>query len=290
MVVTLKRHRRRLAAALTGLALAVSTAHAQTPAIPTSLAEAWLAVLQAENTSVTWSHSVALRQATAVRLPAQRARLVEELNTLVISARVAGNAPLAAALADWAEALKEDDPLMARTPGRFDLPWLGANLRHDPPLDTLAHWGLCEVPSWLEVWTLAGVERLPWQPGLDLTALVGGLPAAATQRADHAVVIDPIGGVSRLGIAAWNQESTVLAPGSRVMVQLPGAQGLRGALPGASLFPGASFFPGTDVESGLINERLPEYLATRLPGEACELRAGPPVQDSTAGSPGSPGN
>jgi len=262
MVVTLKCLRRRLAAALAGLAMTTALAHAQAPAAPTSLAEAWLAALEAENAPVTWSHSVALRRTTAAALPAQRARLVEELATLVISARVDGNARLAAGLADWAEALNADDPLAGRTPGRFDLPWLGANLRQDPPLAALVHWGSCAVPDWVEVWGVSGVERRPWRPGLDLAALLGDLPPAATQRADHAAVISPLGDIQRLGIAAWNRETTSLAPGSRVMVLLPGPQGLRGALP----------FPGTTLESDLINERLPAYLATRLPGEECQLR------------------
>ncbi|WP_254277468.1 capsule biosynthesis GfcC family protein [Halomonas sp. 3H] len=262
MVVTFTRLGRLFAAGLAGLAIAAAPALAQPPAEPTTLAEAWLAVLETEPEPVTWSHSVALRHATAERLPQQRERLVEELATLVISARVAGNAPLAAGLAAWAEALEADDPTMARTPGRFDLPWLGANLRQDPPLARLAHWGRCDVPDWVEVWSLAGVERRPWRPGLDLAALMDGLPSTAARRADHAAVIDPLGQVRRLGIAAWNRETLPLAPGSRVMVQLPGPQGLRGALP----------FPGTTIESELINERLPAYLATRLPGDECRLQ------------------
>lgn len=261
MVVTFTRLRGRLAAALTSLVMAVSPALAQTPTDPNSLAEAWLAGLEADNTPVIWSHSVALRHETAAGLPAHRTRLVEELNTLVISARVAGNTPLASGLARWVEALGADDPQLARTPGRFDLPWLGANLRQDVPLTTLAHWGICEVPDWVEVWSLSGVERMRWWPGLDLAALIAELPSTATQRADRAAVIGPFGQVRQWGIAAWNRETAPLAPGSRVMVQLPSRQGLRDALP----------FPGTTVESELINERLPGYLATRLPGDECDL-------------------
>ena len=262
MVVTLKRHRRRLAAALTGLALAVSTAHAQTPSIPTSLAEAWLARLEVENAPLTWSHTVALRQETAATLPARRARLVEELNTLVASAISAGNLELAAGLRAWARVLAEDEPLEGRTPGRFDLPWLGANLRLNPPLASLSHWGHCQEPDWVEVWSLAGVERLPWRGGLDLTQLISALPAGAVQGADRAAVIDPLGQVRHLGIAAWNRDTTELAPGSRLMVLLPSRQGLRGAIT----------FPDTTVESDLINARLPAYLATRLPGDECRLQ------------------
>src|SRR5690554_5829852 len=266
MVVTFARLRQRLGAGLTAgltaLAIAAPPVMAQSPATPTTLAEAWLAQLERENGPIAWSHSVALHRDSAARLPERRARLVEELTTLVISARVAGNVSLAEGLAAWAAALEDDDPVAARTPGRFDLPWLGANLRQDPPLAALVHWGSCAVPDWVEVWGVSGVERRPWRPGLDLAALLGDLPPAATQRADHAAVISPLGDIQRLGIAAWNRETTSLAPGSRVMVLLPGPQGLRGALP----------FPGTTLESDLINERLPAYLATRLPGEECQLR------------------
>ncbi|MDR5893277.1 capsule biosynthesis GfcC family protein [Halomonas mongoliensis] len=263
MVVTAASLKGWLAAALlAGPLLAASAAQAQVPAPPSTLAEAWMAQLERENAPVAWSHSVALRRDSAARLPERRARLVEELTTLVVSARVAGKAPLAAGLSAWAETLAADDPLAGRTPGRFDLPWLGANLRHDPPLAALADWGLCAVPDWVEVWSLAGVTRLPWRPGLSLTQLMSELPRDARARADHAAVIDPLGQVRRLGIAAWNREESSLAPGSRVMVQLPGAQGLSGALP----------FPGTTVESDLINERLPAYLATRLPSDDCTLQ------------------
>lgn len=278
MVVMFTRLRQRLGAGLTAglvaLAIAPIPVMAQSSAAPGSLAEAWLSVLEAEDRPITWSYSVALRQETAAGLPARRARLVEELATLVVSARVAGNAPLAAGLARWAEALDADEPMKARTPGRFDLPWLGANLRRDPPLASLVHWGTCQVPDWVEVWSHAGVERRPWRPGLDLRALMGELPRASMRRADHAAVIDPLGQVHRLGIATWNRETAPLAPGSRVMVLLPEAQGLRGALPfpGALPVPGALAFPGTGVESELINQRLPAYLATRLPGDECRLQ------------------
>jgi len=266
MVVTFARLRQRLGAGLTAgltaLAIAAPPVMAQSPATPTTLAEAWLAQLERENGPIAWSHSVALHRDSAARLPERRARLVEELTTLVISARVAGNVSLAEGLAAWAAALEDDDPVAARTPGRFDLPWLGANLRQDPPLAALVDWGTCAVPDWVEVWSLAGVTRLPWRPGLSLTQLVSELPREARGRADHAALIDPLGQIRRAGIAAWNRDSDPLAPGSRVMVQLPGPQGLRGALP----------FPGTTVESELINERLPAYLATRLPGDECRLQ------------------
>lgn len=262
MVVRQTPLRRRLSLALAGLAMAATPALAQTPAAPSTLAEAWLAQLETDNSPLIWSYSVALRQDTAATLPARQGRLLAELDTLMASATIAGNVALAAGLVSWRQALADDAPLTGRTPGRVDLAWLGANLRSNPPLASLTHWGHCQVPGWVEVWGLDGVERRPWRGGLDLTQLVNALPAAAIQNADTVAVIDPLGQIRRLGIAAWNRDNTPLAPGSRLMVQLPSRQGLRSALP----------FPGTTVESDLINARLPAYLATRLPGDSCRLQ------------------
>jgi hypothetical protein len=174
---------------------------------------------------------------------------------------------VAEGLKRWQAALRELSDGRVRTPGRFDLPWLGANLRQVPPLAAIAHWGFCAVPEWVEVWSLDGVSRVPWSAELHLADIYRALSSTARQ-ADYAALIVPSGEVLRRGVAAWNRQTTPLAPGSRVVFELPGRQGLRGALS----FPSTSVaFPGTRVESDLVNRLLPALLTTRLPGDDCPL-------------------
>jgi hypothetical protein len=153
------------------------------------------------------------------------------------------------------------DITQGRTPGRHDLPWLGAHLRQDLPLDQVAHWGLCTPPDWVEVWALDGVHRIDWRHDLSLQQALAALPAAGHARADRAILITPPGLQLSRGIADWNRQATALAPGSRLIIELPHGQGLRGALP----------FPGTVEEAQWLNQRLPDFLATRLPGDDCTL-------------------
>lgn len=222
------------------------------------LSDGWLDRLSSAS-AIAWSHAFALREDTAKTVGRQRRRLVAELETLITSARLGGNEMRAAGLTAWRQQLANDESLPARTPGRFDLPWLGAHLRKDPPLAKVALWGSCDPPAWVEIWHLAGVTRLPWQEGMTLDEVLERLSPAAYASADNAWLITPTGEQHRRGIAAWNAEPTPLSPGSRVMLELPGAEpSLSNPLSSRSLAAG-----------GLVNERLPAYLATRLPGDDC---------------------
>ncbi|SFU95379.1 capsule biosynthesis GfcC family protein [Halomonas korlensis] len=231
-----------------------------------SLVEGWQSTLEQHAAPIPWSHAFALRRDEAARPAQARQRLIEELQTLNISARAAGQPAVAEGLARWQATLRELDDERTRTPGRFDLPWLGANLRQVPPLSAIAHWGFCTVPDWVEVWSLDGVRRVPWSAELQLVDVYRDLSSTARQ-ADHAALIVPSGKVLRRGVAAWNRQATPLAPGSRVVFELPNRQGLQGALP----FNTSAAFPGTRIESDLVNRRLPALLATRLPGDDCAL-------------------
>lgn len=230
-----------------------------------TLADAWLTWQEARALAVNWQHAYALRRDTAADLAERRRRLIAELGTLGVSARVAGDDHRVAALQAWRDRLAQWDDDRARTPGRHDLPWLGANLRHNPPLSRYVQFGVCEVPAWVEVWSLDGVSRLAWRSGLSLNDVLAGLSGPAARDTDYAVVVSPVGETFRRGVAAWNHQSTPLVPGSRVMLELPTRQGLRAALP----------FPGTTHEADLINDRLPRLLATRLPGDDCTLTRTP---------------
>lgn len=225
----------------------------------TPLSEAWLTTLATEQ-RLDWAYSLVLKRTTAHELEQRQHRLVAELGTLEASARLSDRAALANGLRDWRQQLQRYDATRARTPGRHDLPWLAADLRRDLPLEALHYWGQCQPPRWVELWGLGGVARVTWQPGLTLQALLSAAPEAAGD-GNQAVLISPHGDQQVRGIAAWNRETTQLAPGSRVMVLLPGPQGLRKASP----------FPGTLEESRWINQHLPRFLATRLPGDVCTL-------------------
>ena len=227
------------------------------------LSDGWLDSLSSAP-AVAWSHAFALRQDTAATLEGKRRRLVAELDTLIMRARLGGNgAGRVSGLTAWRQRLAEGESLPARTPGRFDLPWLGAHLRQDPPLAEIALWGSCEPPAWVEIWHLGGVTRLPWRAGMALDGALERLARDAdgevSASVDYAWLITPTGERHRRGIAAWNTQATPLAPGSRVMLELPGPQGLSSALP----------LSAPQAAGRLINQRLPDYLATRLPGDDC---------------------
>lgn len=241
---------------------------AQVPLVQTvesQLSDAWVTTLQQDELqqseqSLAWSHAFALRHSTAAKLESQRTRLIHELNALQLGARVVGNAALTAGLDAWRSALEEAPALPGRSPGRHDLPWLGANLRHDPPISSLRHWGYCEVPNWVEIWHHSGVSRLTWRSGMMLDQALSALPKSAYRSAERAVVIAPNGEQTSRGISAWNHQATPLSPGGRVVLALPtiGERTLSASV---------------RREATLVNQRLPEYLATRLPGEACRLHS-----------------
>ena len=227
----------------------------------TQLSDAWVNVLGETPGAIDWGHAVATRRATLEALPAQQARLQAELDTLVASARLGGRNGLSRGLAAWRQAIADADLERSRTPGRHDLPWIAADLRRDLPMTDVASLGHCEPPRWVEVWHLRGITRVHWHSQMTLAETLGGMPDSTTKRINRAAVITPIGEIQVRGIADWNREVTGLAPGARVVLQLPEAQDLRAALP----------FPGTVEEAGWVNQALPEFLATRLPGEECQL-------------------
>lgn len=230
-------------------------AHAAAP----SLADAWLETLPTLTAPVSWSHAYGLLSTDLPRQRQEHRYLVEELNTLMVSSRMAGNAKYTQAITAWRDTLLGTADAALRSPKRLDLPYLGANLREAPLLDRMAYWGACEIPNWVEVWALHGVTRMPWQPNMTLDTLKNQAPPDAFSSIDYIHLVTPQADVLHRGIAAWNHENTPLAPGSRVLVELPNRQGLAGALP----------FPGTTHELDIINQRLPGVLAAQLPGDQC---------------------
>ena len=257
-MVVIRRHIRRCLAAAGAVLLLPGAAYSDTPG---ALSDAWLRGLAQQQEAAVWSHAVVARQETRERMPHHQRRLVAELDTLVASARLAGAGQLGQGLAEWRAQVAQAGQDTLRTPGRHDLPWIAADLRRDLPLSQVAHFGLCTPPSWVEVWHHRGITRVDWQPAMTLRDAVERLPQAAWASANQAVVITPTGKRLSRGVATWNRETAALAPGSRIMLALPEAQGLRTALP----------FPGTVEEASWVNRELPEFLATRLPADQCTL-------------------
>ncbi|GAA3899620.1 hypothetical protein GCM10022228_07610 [Halomonas cibimaris] len=252
--------KRRLGAFTTAMCLALAPLPALGQTSSTKLSEGWLNSLSSAP-AIVWSHAFALRDNTAATVDSKRRRLIAELETLITSARLNNGGASADGLTVWRQRLAEDKSLPARTPGRFDLPWLGAHPRQDPPLAKVALWGSCKPPAWVEIWHLKGVTRLPWQAGMTLDEALKQLPPDAYASADNAWLITPTGKQHRRGIAAWNAEPTPLTPGSRVTLALPDTKrSLSGLLSSRS-----------STASRLINQRLPTYLATRLPSDDCTI-------------------
>ena len=242
------------------LMVCASPTHAASTAAPApTLADAWLETLPTLAAPVNWSYAFGLLKSDTERLAQLRHYLIEELNTLAVSARVAGNERNVATLRAWQAALARLEGQPLRSPQRMDLLAFGATLREAPLLRNVAYWGACEPPAWVEVWGRQGVARQPWQPGSSLSSLMAQSASGTFEGIDAVQVITPQGRVLRRGVAAWNAQPTPLAPGSRVVIELPNRQGLSGALP----------FPGITHELDMVHQRLPNVLAAQLPGEQC---------------------
>lgn len=242
-----------------GYSALVSRAHADVVSPGPTLADAWLETLPQLAEPVSWSHAYGLLAEDRPQFQQERRYLIEELTTLLMSARGSGNTTYSQTIAAWRDTLRglEGQPL--RSPERLDLPKFGANLREAPLLSRVVLWGACEIPRWVEVWGLQGVTRAKWQPNMRIDTLADDLNPRTFTLIDYVHLITPQGKVLRRGIAGWNHEETPLAPGSRVIIELPNRQGLVGALP----------FPGTTHELDIINQRLPGVLAAQLPGDQC---------------------
>ncbi|WP_353982109.1 capsule biosynthesis GfcC family protein [Salinicola endophyticus] len=211
--------------------------------VATTLLEAWSALSQ--QARVNWPFAYVGAERTDIATRQMQRRLRAELDGLAMQARLQRQTGLADGLGEWSRALDAQAP--ARIPGRVDPSWLMAHPRHMPALADLDRVGWCETPSWVEAWTPQGVTRLDWHPGMTTETLLNALPEAARAESERLALIDPRGGIRRLGMAAWNRQSATLVPGSRVVLQLP----------------------LDEVSARWVDARLPDFLATRLPGDTC---------------------
>ena len=182
-------------------------------------------------------------------------RLLAELEALKVTPAFLDHATVlqAAGLEAWHAQLDAyAGARLSRTPGRADPASLVARPRHNPAAATLAHFGHCQPPTWVEVWHAHGVSRLPHQPGMTLSDALeevkDGLPDLSIAP-DTAWRVSPLGRVNSIGIAAFNHQRVELTPGSRIVLPLP----------------------PVSIGARWINRSLPRFLATRLPGNDCML-------------------
>lgn len=215
----------------------------ETP-VPTRLSDLWLdqPALPAEP-----GYAYYLRQQHRDTLPFQAMRLEEELRTVADRLAMAGQAQAAGGVSAWRETLEAHQATRGRTPARADLAALLASPRHDPSLSSLAEVGHCEMPDWVELWSFEGVTRHAWTPGMGLQHLLRDQPRDHRHPAEAAWVVSPQSSPRRIGTSAWNADDTPLVPGSRITLEVP----------------------IDDTAADWINQALPAYLSTRLPGEAC---------------------
>ncbi|WP_251976381.1 capsule biosynthesis GfcC family protein [Salinicola avicenniae] len=214
------------------------------PESPTLL-DAWSRI--EAHTTVNWMRAFVVRQDLQAENEQEKRRLQAELEGLSLQARVLDAPGVAEGLSAWREALDRLDK--GRVPGRVDPTWLMANLRDVPQVTDIDRIGWCATPDWVEAWTPLGIERLPWLPEMTTDDLLAALPSAATERADTLQVISPQGEVREIGIAAWNHEQAPLIPGSRLIVAVP----------------------LDSVGARWVDDALPHFLASRLPGDDCTL-------------------
>ncbi|MCE3025557.1 capsule biosynthesis GfcC family protein [Salinicola sp. DM10] len=212
-------------------------------ATATTLLEAWSALSRHDRVNWPFAYVGAERTDSSTRQTQRRLRA--ELDGLAMQARLQRQPALASGLDEWSRALATKAP--GRIPGRVDPSWLMAHTRQMPALADLDRLGWCETPDWVEAWTPQGVTRLDWRPGMTTEALLEALPESARAQSEQLALVDPRGGIRRLGMAAWNRQSATLVPGSRVVLQLP----LNG------------------VSARWVDASLPDFLATRLPGDTC---------------------
>lgn len=238
-----------------GLTLGLTLASLHSQADMPTLRDAWLQQ-QAQPPA---GYAFLRRQADVGPQQQLGQELRAELESVARQTAEQGHLPWAHALARWEQqvAAFQRTGDRARTPGRADLTELVAYPRRNPPLASLASYGACEVPTWVEVWHVGGISRIPHRQGLTVPqALEEASRGRAHTQSDTAWQVSTLGRVHEVGIASWNRQEQAVTPGSRLVQRVP------------------SELLGEASHGGLgwIDRHLPRYLATRLPGDACTLQ------------------
>jgi hypothetical protein len=147
-----------------------------------------------------------------------------------------------------------------REPGHWGASDLMTSDRKGVPATHLSAIGACDPPDWIEVWSTAGVTRLPWQPAMRLGPLFARKGTLHDIKADWATLVLPWGETQKRGVAAWNLDDTQLLPGTRLL-----------------LTPIASQRAAKE-----LTQQLADLLAHLLPGDTCHQLLIEPDKDTHA--------
>jgi len=257
------------------LAAALSSAD-DTP-LPFSAASTPLAsqVLQAQwdslapSQALDWRYSFVSTPLVRQQMAARANRVSAELE--LIAARYAVGAKEDSSQARYAEALQawqayveqgrapgthspDADAVLARLPGQLDP---RRDMRDGPQAIRIAPGmvvGACQAPRSVVILDATGVHERKWTPNLSLDALIDERAAAGgIGPAVEVSLVTPQGQVLTRPVASWNRLTSgdadlPVAPGASVVISTP----------------------GIDTAQQWVNEALPAWLASRLPGHACQ--------------------
>ena len=267
---------RLLPLGLSALLAAPLSSAADTP-LPFSAASTPLAsqVLQAQWNSLApskaldWRYSFVSTPLIRQQMAARANRVSAELE--LIAARYAVGAKEDSLQARYAEALQawqayveqgrasgthspDTDAVVARLPGQLD----PRRDMHDGPQAIRIAPGMvvgaCQAPRSVVILDATGVHERKWTPNLSLDALIDERAAAGgIGPAVEVSLVTPQGQVLTRPVASWNRLTSgdadlPVAPGATVVISTP----------------------GIDTAQQWVNEALPAWLASRLPGHACQ--------------------
>ena len=256
---------------LSALLAAPLASAADTP-LPFSAASTPLAsqVLQAQwdglapSKALDWRYSFVSTPLIRQQMAARANRVSAELE--LIAARYAVGAKDDSPQARYAEALQawqayveqgrapDTDAVVARLPGQLDP---RRDMRDGPQAIRIAPGmvvGACQAPRSVVILDATGVHERKWTPNLSLDALIDERAAAGgIGPAVEVSLVTPQGQVLTRPVASWNRLTSgdadlPVAPGASVVISTP----------------------GIDTSQQWVNEALPAWLASRLPGHACQ--------------------
>ncbi|WP_158701041.1 capsule biosynthesis GfcC family protein [Phytohalomonas tamaricis] len=174
-------------------------------------------------------------------------RLAAELDNLALQFRINGEIQSRSAILQWQKTVLSLQG-RRRTVARIDPVMLLAHPRQNVTINNPVVFGMCSPSDFIEIWSSKGVVRRPWHSGITTNDIKQELPHSQGISSQWVNLITPDGHIQRLGIAAWNNTSKPLPPGARVVSEI-------------SL---------NIVAAHWFNQALPQWLATRWPGDHCQ--------------------
>src|SRR5699024_2581614 len=133
---------------------------------------------------------------------AREKTLLSEIDNLIWRLQETGNTGVVAGLQQWRQHISSMNGF--RTPGQWGPAALLASARNGVPVAALATVGACDIPTWVETWSVQGVQRTPWQPGMRLQALMRDLGLPGRSAVDVVTVVTSYGDHFKRGVGAWN--------------------------------------------------------------------------------------